>query len=331
MSANGATRKDVYTDVHRLAEVTTEIVAAESPEQVLHRTFDRLNEVIPSPMWVAIWSGTGGNGAIVCAQNTMAEGEAQQLVINALGRTEQEFRSRFVPPRFVRTYRRSAPDAPHEPNGIPTWVDFPVQLCDTAVLVSGFCDAPEEVRERSSAYVSALVNCAVPCLLHAHAAAKRQRRSARHAAGDEAGLKDALGRRITEAKSHGSELAFMLIGMTCQDRSNGREPAPADTVTAVADLILATVRESDEVFYAPGAKLGILMPYTDPRNALIAADRIFARLANEQSGGNLSSVRLTMGVSGLDTSVSAAKELYDRAGSALDEATKASCGAFLYV
>jgi len=323
--------KTSQNDVERLAEVTAEIVAAGSPEQVLHRTFDRLNDIIPSPIWLAIWSGGGGNGAIVCAKNTMAEGEAQQLVINAIGRTAPEFRAKFVPPRFVRTYRRSTPDAAARPNGVPAWIDFSMQLCDTAVLVSGFSDAPDAVREAHWPYLSSLVNCAVPCLVHAHASGQRRRRSARHAAGDEAALSDAVARRITEAKSHGSELAFMLIGVSCDDESNGRDPAPPDMVTAVAHLILTTVRESDEVYYAPNCKLGVIMPYTDPRNALIAADRIFARLTNEQSGGKLASVRLTMGVSGLDPSVTSGDELSKRAGSALQEATKASCGAFLYV
>ncbi|MGD8238870.1 MAG: hypothetical protein PVH68_09975 [Armatimonadota bacterium] len=331
MSASGATRNDVHTNVDRLAEVTAEIAAAESPEQVLHRTFDRLNEVIPSPMWLAIWSGNVGNGAIVCARDTMPEGEAQQLVVNAIGRIDAEFPANFVPPRFVRTYRRSAPDVPEEPSGVPQWIDFPVQLCDTAVLICGFSDAPEAVRERSWPYLSALINCAAPCLIHAQAAGKRLRRTARQDAGKEEELRDALARRITEAKTHGSELAYMLVGVACQGESNGREPAPSEMVTGVAQLILTTVRESDEVFYAPGANLGVIMPYTDPRNALIAADRIFARLANEQSAGKLSSAKLTMGVSGLDAGVSSPDELHSRAESALAEATQASCGAFLYV
>jgi GGDEF domain-containing protein len=331
MSATGVIVKDARMDVQRMAEVTTEIVAAETPEQVLHRTFDRLNEVIPSPIWLAIWSGSGGNGAIVCAENTMGEGEAQQLVVNAIGRTDPEFRSKFVTPRFVRTYRRSMPDGRESPSGVPFWIDFAVQICDTTVLLSGFSEAREEQRQSVWPYVSTLVNCAVPCLINAHAAGKRLRRSARQAAGEEAGLNDALGRRITEAKTHGAELAFMLIGVSCLNGSKEREPASSDTVTSVSHLILTTVRESDEVFYASADKLGLIMPYTDPRNALIAADRIFARLANEQSAGKLSSARLTMGVSGLDPGVDSADDLRTRAGSALDEATKASCGAFLYV
>ncbi len=331
MSATAVIVENPRTDVQRMAEVTTEIVAAETPEQVLHRTFDRLNEVIPSPIWLAIWSGSGGNGAIVCAENTMAEGEAQQLVINAIGRTGPEFRSKFVTPRFVRTYRRSTPDGPEDPSGVPSWIDFAVQICDTTVLLSGFSEARDEDRQKVWPYVSTVVNCAVPCLINAHAAGKRQRRSARQAASDEAGLNDALGRRITEAKSHGAEVAFMLIGVASENGSKEREPASPDTVAAISRLILTTVRESDEVFYASADRLGIIMPYTDPRNALIAADRIFARLANEQSAGKLSAERLTMGVSGLDAGVDSAEDLRTRAGSALEEATKASCGAFLYV
>lgn len=331
MNVRELTMESTRIDVDRLAEVTTGIVAAESADQVLHRTFDRLNDVIPSPIWLALWSGTGGNGAVVCAQNSMSESEARQLVVNAVGRTEPRFGGNLVTPRFVRTYRRSATVAAEEAHGVPGWIDLAVRMPDTAVLFSGFSDAPKPIRERSWPYLFALVNCAAPCLMHACAAGRRGRRRAGQAAGDADALNDALAEHITEAMTHGSDLAFMLIGVSCGDDSNGPEASPPETLTAVAELVITTLRGSDEVFHAPESRLGVIMPYTDPRNALIAADRLLGRLANEQSSGKFPAIGLTMGVTGLDPSARSADALYNCAASALTEAKKASCGAFLYV
>ncbi|MBM3475272.1 MAG: hypothetical protein FJX75_18580 [Armatimonadetes bacterium] len=106
---------------------------------------------------------------------------------------------------------------------------------------------------------------------------------------------------------------------------------PAELRDDVERVMRATVRKGDRVLPIGDTCTAVVMPKTDARNALVAADR-FRRALYEEFAEREPRLAVRIGIGGRDPEDSEASDLLARACNALAEARNAHCeAAFLHV
>ena len=106
---------------------------------------------------------------------------------------------------------------------------------------------------------------------------------------------------------------------------------PSELRDEVERVMRATVRKGDRVLPIADTCTAVVMPKTDARNALVAADR-FRRALCEEFAEREPRLAVRIGIGGRDPEDSEASDLLARASNALAEARNAHCeAAFLHV
>ena len=142
-------------------------------------------------------------------------------------------------------------------------------------------------------------------------------------------LDDALHRETARAHRHAMQLSLAVVRVQPRRVAEGGVIA-ASWLRTVAAATRDCVRETDIIGCISSTTLGVLMPNTGTRNALVAAGRIKQRVTD--SGELPSEVECHIGISGWDMTGPHMPEIIEQATSAMDEARR--CGGdrpFLYL
>ena len=142
-------------------------------------------------------------------------------------------------------------------------------------------------------------------------------------------LDDALRRETARAYRHAMQLSLAVVRVRPEHISEGGVVA-ASWLRTVAAAVGECVRETDIIGCISSTTLGVVMPNTGTRNALVAAGRIKQRVSD--SGELPSEVECHIGISGWDITGPHMPEIIEQATSAMDEARR--CGSdrpFLYL
>ena len=142
-------------------------------------------------------------------------------------------------------------------------------------------------------------------------------------------LDDALRRETARAHRHSMQLSLAVVRVQPERTSEGGVIA-ASWLRTVAGAVRECVRETDILGCISSTTLGVVMPNTGTRNALVAAGRIKERVSD--SGELPSEVECHIGISGWDITGPHMPEIIEQATSAMDEARR--CGSdrpFLYL
>jgi diguanylate cyclase (GGDEF)-like protein len=142
-------------------------------------------------------------------------------------------------------------------------------------------------------------------------------------------MEDLLRREIPRAYRHSQQLSLAVLRLRTVGASTPGVVA-AGWVRAVVAAVRECVRETDVVAAVGSATLGIVMPNTGTRNALVAVGRIKDRLAEDCAVPR--GIECHIGVSGWDITGPHMPEIIEQAMSAMHEARRSgSDRPFLYL
>ncbi len=323
-------------ELDHLAVATRDIAARATADAVLEEAFCRAREVLPLAACLGIWHVAGRTEGGVCAGWDLSQEDAFSLALEAVHRVGGGLASGPLgSPRFVRRHRSTAMEPKDTGSGV--WADFPYVLGGDAVALFSVLTADAaHLGQRTHALLAALFSCAAPSLAHLSLANVNDLAARTDAATRPQDLADVgrvLDSRVAEARSRGHELSVMLVdavvdGCLYQNAAQAYEEA----MSASGGLIVNTLRDSDAVYRLGERRFVVIMLRTSPRNALIAADRIMARLTEHRGNGRMLPERLVIGVAGLDDDVRTSDDLYAHAEAALAQAYASDSGtAFVYL
>jgi len=324
-------------DLTALAEAVQSVASASSVEDLFEQVFNHARAVLPVAACVAIWHVAGRTEGGVCAGWDLSEEEAIALAAEAISRVQERLEPTSLPsPRYVRR-RLNAHylQAPGPKAG--AWADFPTPLgAGAAVLFSVLAGEEAALEDRHVALLSPIFSCAAPSLAHLSLATVHDMAARADAATTPQDLADVtrvLDSNVADARARGQELSVMLAdAMSGEELAVAGPEAVEEAVVNAAQLIATTIRGADAAYRLGERRMLVMMPRTSPRNALIAAERIGARLEQRRAEGARLPERLMIGVAGLDEDVASADDLYAHAESALGQAYASdSETAFVYL
>jgi len=136
---------------------------------------------------------------------------------------------------------------------------------------------------------------------------------------------------VSRARRKRVSVSLALIEHRLRGSDTFDGAVPPDLRDEVECVMRATVRKGDRVIPIADTCTAVVMPKTDARNALVAADR-FRRALCEQFAEREPRLAVRIGIGGRDPEDSEASDLLARASNALAEARNAHCeAAFLHV
>jgi diguanylate cyclase (GGDEF)-like protein len=134
-------------------------------------------------------------------------------------------------------------------------------------------------------------------------------------------LDEALAREIARARRHGHALSLMMLDLDHFKKVNDTwgHPAGDEVLRTFARVVASLLREEDVLYRYGGEEFLAVLPETDARGALAAAERVVAGVAATPvalAGGRLR-VTVSAGVASLSPAVQDADGLVARADEAL--------------
>jgi GGDEF domain-containing protein len=236
-------------------------------------------------------------------------------------------------------YPRRAGDrrAWHASGPLPTLFDTPITLGPWTIRAAGKPAAVVIAWQAIPELVDPVVDAALPdaCALVALYLRNLQwmdiEPEAEPPPTDPVTFEEVLELEVTRARRKRVSVSLALIEHRLRGRDLLDGAVPPELRDDVERVMRATVRKGDRVVPIGDTCTAVVMPKTDARNALVAADRFRTALYQEFAERE-PRLAVRIGIGGRDPEDSEASDLLARASNALAEARNAHCeAAFLHV